>query len=304
MNELLNHASQVYAFDYFGVILVVSLLECVVPQRIAGDTLWLRWFGNFAMSIGNTVLLRVLFPFVGVAAAMISRPHGWGLFNHVAVPGWAAFIVTLLALDFVAYSQHVVLHRIPWLWRIHRTHHTDHECDLTTGVRFHPFEAIFTTLITAAAVVALGSPPAFVFASTLLATFIAFAEHANVKTPARLERVLRLMLVTPEMHRVHHSRERREGQSNFGAAFPWWDRLLGTYVAQPSAGHDRIAFGVAGFEDRKHLSLPWMLAQPFLSADTNRGMTPSASVEATATAQRGSALVVDGAAPATAPRPT
>jgi len=273
MNELLNHASQVYAVDYFGVILVVSLLECVVPQRTAGDTLRLRWFGNFAMSIGNTVLLRALFPFIGIAAGTISQQHGWGLFNQVAVPGWAAFIVTLLALDFVAYSQHVVLHRISWLWRIHRTHHTDHECDLTTGVRFHPLEAIFSTLIGAAAVVALGSPPAFVFASTLLATFIGFAEHANVKTPTRLERLLRWVLVTPEMHRVHHSRERREGESNFGVAFPWWDRLLGTYLAQPSAGHDRIAFGVAGFEDRKHLSLPWMLAQPFLSGDSNHDET-------------------------------
>jgi sterol desaturase/sphingolipid hydroxylase (fatty acid hydroxylase superfamily) len=304
MNELLNHTSKVYAFDYFGIILVLSLLECVVPQRIAGDTLRLRWLGNFALAIGNAVLLRAFFPFIGVAAGTISQQRGWGLFNQVPVPGWAAFIVTLLVLDFVAYSQHVVLHHMPWLWRIHRTHHTDHECDLTTGVRFHPFEAIVTTVITAAAVVALGAPPAFVFASTLLTTFIVFAEHANVKTPARLERVLRWLLVTPEMHRVHHSRERREGQSNFGAAFPWWDRLLGTYVAQPSAGHDRVAFGVAGFEDRKHLSLPWMLAQPFLSADTPRGAAASAGVEATATARRGSALVVDDAAPVTASRPT
>jgi len=269
MNEVLKHASQVYAFDYFGVIVVVSLLECVVPQRRAGDTLRLRWVGNFAMSIGNTLLLRALFPFIGVAAATIAEQRGWGLFNHVAASGWATLIVTLLALDFVAYSQHVVLHRIPWLWRIHRMHHTDHECDLTTGVRFHPFEAVFSTLIIAAVVAALGLPPGSVFLSTLLSTFIAFVEHANVKTPARLERVLRWMLVTPEMHRVHHSRERREGRSNFGATFPWWDRLLGTYVAQPSAGHDRIAFGVAGFEDRKHLSPAWMLAQPFLPEDPN-----------------------------------
>src|SRR5215218_3000549 len=194
MHDLLNHASQVYAVDYFGVILVLSLLESVVPRRIVGDTLGLRWFGNFAVSVGNTVLLRAIFPFIGIAAGTVSQQHGWGLFNQFSAPPWLACIVTLLALDFVAYGQHVVLHRFPWLWRIHRLHHTDHECDLTTGVRFHPFEALFTALIAAAAVVALGAPPAFVFASTLLATFIGFVEHANVKTPARLERVLRWVL--------------------------------------------------------------------------------------------------------------
>ena len=262
-----------YAVVYFGVVIVMSLLEGVVPRRTAGDTVRRRWFGNFAVAIGNAVLVRAFFPFVGVAAGVISQQRGWGLFNQVTVPSWVALIATLLTLDLVAYGQHVVLHRIPWLWRIHRMHHTDHECDLTTGVRFHPFEAIFTTLLTAAAVVALGAPPACVLASTLLATFIGFVEHANVRTPARLERVLRSVLVTPEMHRVHHSRDRHEGESNFGSAFPWWDRLLGTYLAEASAGDDRIAYGVAGFEDRKHLSLTWMLAQPFLSADRSHDAT-------------------------------
>jgi sterol desaturase/sphingolipid hydroxylase (fatty acid hydroxylase superfamily) len=264
MEAFLKHASEVYAVDYFGIIIVVSLLECVVPRRAVGDTLRLRWLNNFGISILGSVLIRALFPVLGLAGAIVSSQRGWGLFNQVGLPAWLTFVLTLVVLDLVAYGQHRLLHRIPWLWRIHRTHHTDHDYDFTTGARFHPFETIFTGLVSFVAAAALGAPPVFVFASTLTSTFIGFAEHANVRTPAALDRILRLVLVTPEMHRIHHSGEARESQSNYGGTFPWWDRLLGTYLDEPSAGQDGIVFGVTGFEDRKHLTLPWMLAQPFL----------------------------------------
>jgi sterol desaturase/sphingolipid hydroxylase (fatty acid hydroxylase superfamily) len=269
MEAFLKYAVQAYAFAYFGAVIVLALLEGVAPRRVAGDTLRVRWFGNFAITILGTVLVRALFPMVGVGWAVFCATRGWGLFNQVACPFWLAFIATIVLIDVVNYTQHYLLHRVPVLWRLHRTHHTDQEYDFTTGVRFHPLEDVFATAVLVGATAALGAPPAAVLASQLLSVTVTFVEHANVRVPAWLDRIVRLLVVTPDMHRIHHSQDVGESLSNFSNTFSFWDRLFGTYLEEPAAGQDGIAFGVREFGERKHLTLPWMLAQPFLSQGEN-----------------------------------
>jgi sterol desaturase/sphingolipid hydroxylase (fatty acid hydroxylase superfamily) len=266
MEQLLRHTPEAYAFGYFGVIIVVSMLEWTFPRRDPAGTMSVRWLGNFGITILDTILIRSVFPLLGVAWATLCSARGWGLFNNWTVPAWFQFLLTIVVLDGVAYAQHQLLHHVPLLWRLHRTHHTDHDYDFTTGARFHPFETVFTTVGHMFAIVVLGAPPIAVLVSELLTIAITFIEHANVRVPASLDKLVRLILVTPEMHRIHHSRDVREGQSNLGTTFSWWDRLFSTYMDRPEAGHNDLTFGVTGFLDRKHLTLPWMLAQPFLRA--------------------------------------
>jgi sterol desaturase/sphingolipid hydroxylase (fatty acid hydroxylase superfamily) len=269
VRTILQRSSEVFALVYFLVLIAVSLLEWAIPHRPQSGRARLRWFSNFALSILDGVVVRSLFPMTAVAWAVVCRDHGWGLLNQVVAPGWLAFGITFLTLDLVYYSQHRLLHAVPLFWRFHRAHHTDHECDFSTGVRFHPFEPVFTTVAILAGLFALGAPPAAVFAVQLYSAVFSFVEHANVRVPQALDRVARLVVVTPDMHRIHHSRNVREGNANFANLFPVWDRLFATYLDRPSVD---VTFGVDGFEERKHLTLPWMLAQPFLK--------PAAHVEA------------------------
>jgi sterol desaturase/sphingolipid hydroxylase (fatty acid hydroxylase superfamily) len=264
MDQFLARASHAYAVDYFGVIIALSLLEWVMPRRDPGDALRQRWWANFSISVLDTVAIRYLFPLVGVAWAVYCFDHRWGLFNRIDAPNLVAFAVTLAALDLFAYAQHYVLHRVPMLWRLHRTHHSDHDFDFTTGVRFHPVESIYTTAGLIAVIFLLGAPPFAVLISQILLVAISFFEHANLRLPSSVDRLVRLFLVTPDMHRIHHSEIGVESRSNLGNVVPWWDRLFGTYLDQPSAGHEGIVFGVPEFRDRKHLTLRWMLAQPLL----------------------------------------
>ncbi len=265
MEALLKNASQLYAFVYFGGIIVVALLEWLFPRRATGDSVRVRWFGNFSLTILGAMLVRALFPVVGVGWAVFCAERGVGLFNQVNWPLWSEFLLTIVVIDAVYYGQHYVLHRVPVLWRVHRTHHSDQDYDFTTGVRFHPFEAVYSTAVLMGAIAALGAPPVAILASQLLAVTLAFVEHANVRIPTWLDRVLRVVFVTPDMHRIHHSQDLREGESNFSNTFSWWDRLFGTYVDQPAAGHDGIRFGVVELGEPKHLTLQWMLVQPFLN---------------------------------------
>ena len=259
-------ASELYAVEYFGVIIALAMLEWVVPRRAAGDTLRQRWTGNVGIAIVDTIVIRVLFPMTGFAWALFCSERGWGLLNQFAVPWWAGLAVTVVTIDLAVYTQHYLFHRVPVLWKVHSVHHADQEYDFTTGLRFHPLEGVVSTLVLLGAIVALGAPAMAVLVWQLLSVAVSFVEHANVRIPSWLDRVLRIFVVTPDMHRIHHSQNVREGQSNFSSTFSWWDRLFGTYVDQPAAGHEGIAFGLAQFPERKHLTLPWMLAQPFLRA--------------------------------------
>jgi sterol desaturase/sphingolipid hydroxylase (fatty acid hydroxylase superfamily) len=194
--------------------------------------------------------------------AVLASEGGWGLLNHHILPGWQAIIVSVITLDFIIYLQHVLFHTVPLFWRLHMVHHTDLDIDLTTGIRFHPVEITLSLIIKLAAVVILGAPPLAVLIFEVVLNSTSLFSHGNVYIPGDVDRVLRFFLVTPDMHRVHHSVIMHETNTNFGFNLPWWDRLLGTYQEQPSEGHKGMTIGLGYFRDSKLLALPWLLVLP------------------------------------------
>jgi sterol desaturase/sphingolipid hydroxylase (fatty acid hydroxylase superfamily) len=211
----------------------------------------------------DTMLVRLLAPGAVVGVALLAEDRGWGLFNAVALPPWAGVVLAVMLLDLLVYFQHVMFHAVPALWRLHRVHHADLDFDLTTGIRFHPIEILASLGIKSAAVAAMGAPAIAVLVFEVLLNGTAMFNHANASLPPRFERWVRWIVVTPDMHRVHHSVRYEESSSNFGFSLPWWDRLFGTYRAQPRAGHDAMTIGVDAFRDPRELRLDRLLAQPF-----------------------------------------
>ena len=250
---------------FAGVFALMALWEVLAPRRPQAIGRWRRWPNNLGVVVVDTLVVRVLFPAGAVGVAMFAQAQGWGLLNVVQPPGWVAVPLSVLLLDLAIYGQHVAFHHVPVLWRLHRMHHADLEFDVTTGVRFHPVEIVLSMLIKSAVVVALGAPPLGVLAFEVLLNATSMFNHGNVRLPGWMDRVLRWLVVTPEMHRVHHSVVRRETDSNFGFNLPWWDRLFGTYRAQPEAGHEGMTIGIDRFRDTRELRLDRMLLQPLRS---------------------------------------
>ena len=236
--------------------------EFLAPRRklVVGRTR--RWPSNFGVVAIDTVLLRILFPTAAVGLALVAEANGWGLLNLVAVPGWLAILLAIVLLDLIIYAQHVLFHRVPLLWRLHRMHHADLDIDVTTGIRFHPVEILLSMIIKLGAVVVLGAPALAVMMFEVLLNATSMFNHSNVWMPAGVDRLLRRILVTPDMHRIHHSIVARETHSNFGFSLPWWDRMFGTYRAQPEAGHEAMTIGLDQFRDESELRLDRMLLQP------------------------------------------
>jgi len=247
---------------FFGVLVLMTLWEVLTPRRPQSIRRLLRWPNNLGLVVLNTLLVRLLFPLAGVGMAFHAQTMGWGLFNIVAPSAWLAIAGAVLLLDLTIYGQHVMFHAVPLLWRLHRMHHADLEFDVTTGLRFHPGEIVVSMLIKLAAVLVLGPAPIAVLIFEVMLNATSMFNHGNVRLPTRLDRVLRLFVVTPDMHRVHHSIDRRETDSNFGFNVPWWDRLFGTYRAQPALGHDRMTLGIDRFREPRELWLDRMLWQP------------------------------------------
>jgi sterol desaturase/sphingolipid hydroxylase (fatty acid hydroxylase superfamily) len=215
----------------------------------------------------DTVLVRLLFPTTAVGLALVAEAQGWGLFHALALPIWVSVPLAVLALDLAIYLQHVLFHAVPALWRLHRMHHADLEFDVTTGARFHPIEILLSMGIKLGVVAALGAPAVAVLAFEVLLNATSMFNHSNVRMPAWLDRVVRWIVVTPDMHRVHHSIAVRETNSNFGFNLPWWDRLFGTYRDQPAAGHEAMTLGIEQFRDPAEQRLDHMLTQPFRDDD-------------------------------------
>ena len=215
------------------------------------------------MAVLDTVLGRIVAPTGAVGFALFAKERGWGLFNMVALPPWLEFLVSLFLLDLAIYLQHRLFHYVPVLWRLHRMHHSDLDVDVTTGSRFHPVEILLSLCIKFLVVNPLGASPLAVLLFEIALNGTAMFNHSNVRVPPVIERVLRLLVVTPDMHRVHHSVVRLETDSNFGFNFPWWDRLFGTYRPQPEAGHQAMTLGIEQFRDPDELRLDRMLTQPF-----------------------------------------
>jgi sterol desaturase/sphingolipid hydroxylase (fatty acid hydroxylase superfamily) len=247
---------------FLGVFALMALWEALAPRRSQTVGRWTRWPNNLAVVVVDTIVIRILFPTAAVGAAMVAEEHRWGLLNLLPVPQWAALTVSVILLDLAIYAQHVAFHAVPVLWRLHRMHHADLEFDVTTGVRFHPVEIVLSMMIKFAVVIAIGAPALAVLIFEVLLNATSMFNHGNVRLPARLDRVLRLAVVTPEMHRVHHSVLRWETDSNFGFNLSWWDRLFGTYRAQPEAGHERLVVGIDRFRDPAELRLDRLLLQP------------------------------------------
>ena len=226
----------------------------------------MRWHNNLGVEVVVTIVLRVLFPTAAVGIALVAEQRGWGLFNLLPAPPWLALAASVVLLDFAIYAQHVAFHAVPVLWRLHRMHHADLEFDVTTGVRFHPVEIVLSMLIKFAVVVALGTPALAVLIFEVLLNATSMFNHGNVRLPGRADCILRWLVVTPEMHRVHHSVLRRETGSNYSFNLPWWDRLFGTYRARPEAGHEGMTIGIDQFHDPADLRLDRMLLQPLRRA--------------------------------------
>jgi sterol desaturase/sphingolipid hydroxylase (fatty acid hydroxylase superfamily) len=249
-------------------VLVLSAMvawEVLASRRPQSHPRRQRWPANLSIVVLDTLAVRLVFPLAAVGAALVAAERGWGLFNLVSVPAWLAVVVSVLLLDLVIYFQHRLLHAIPWLWRLHRMHHADLEFDVTTALRFHPLEILFSMGIKIAVVTALGAPALAVLIFEVLLNATSMFNHGNVRLPVRIDRWLRLFVVTPDMHRVHHSIVRQETDSNFGFNLPWWDRLFATYRDQPEAGHLGMTIGIEQFRDPQELRLLRMLRQPFTS---------------------------------------
>lgn len=248
---------------FVGVLVLVAFLEQVLPRRPRVLSRWRRWSANLGLVVINTLVLRILFPAAAVGVALLVEDRGWGLFQALELPGWLVFLLSLLLLDFTVWLQHVMLHAIPVFWRLHRVHHADPEFDVSTGLRFHPLEIVLSMLIKFVAITALGLPALAVLVFEILLNACSMFNHANLRLPPGLDALVRQVIVTPDMHRVHHSVIPGETNSNFGFCLSWWDRLLGTYQAQPVAGHDAMQIGVSGIDADRAVPLFSLLLLPW-----------------------------------------
>ncbi len=248
---------------FAGVLLLMTLWELHAPRRRLTVRKSPRWASNLALVALNIVLARLLVPITAVAAAVVGESRGWGLLHLVDWPVWLELILAVLAFDLAIYLQHVMFHAVPALWRLHMVHHADLDFDVTTGLRFHTLEILLSALIKLAVLLVIGPAAVAVVIFEVLLNATSMFNHSNVRMPSWLDRILRCIVVTPDMHRVHHSVIRRETNSNFGFNLPWWDYLLGTYRAQPREGHTGMTIGLTSARDERQVDRLWgMLLLP------------------------------------------
>ena len=264
---LLGHEAALRLGSFFFALLVLAAWELLAPRRRLRHSKMVRWSNAAALTAINIVMMRVLFPIAAVAVAAAAEQRGTGLLHMWVVPYPIAVVAALLAFDFAVYLVHLAFHTAPVLWRMHRLHHADRDVDVSTAVRFHPIQALLSTLVKLAVIVVLGAPVlAVVIFETLFHSLLLF-NHANVRIPLAADRVLRWFIVTPDMHAVHHSARMRETNSNFGFALPWWDRLLGTYREAPAEGVEHVTLGIGHFGAPEDCRLDRMLLNPLLGND-------------------------------------
>ena len=254
---------------FIGMLVIMGLWEILAPRRAPKISKLLRWGNNLSLVFLNSFLLRLVFPAAATGMALFASEQGWGAFNYFDVNPVIAIIVSVVVMDLIIYLQHVLVHAVPALWRLHRVHHADIDYDVTTGARFHPIEIFISMLIKFATIVVLGPPVVAVIIFELILNGMAMFNHGNVGLPKTLDKFLRFFIVTPDMHRVHHSIEDDETNSNFGFNLSWWDRLFGTYRQQPRAGHTQMQIGIRHFN--KPAQATWLhglLMMPFIGKVT------------------------------------
>lgn len=263
LNHLILHEPLIRLLTFGAVLALMAVWEFLAPRRPTSHSRGVRWANNLGLLAVDVLAVRLVFPLAAVGFALLLEERGLGLFNQVGVAWPAAVLVSVIALDLTVYLQHRLFHAVPALWRLHRVHHVDPDFDVTTGVRFHPLEILISLAIKLAIIALLGAPAVAVLIFELLLNAISMFNHGNIRLPRPLDRVLRYLVVTPDMHRVHHSVWRQETDANFGFNLPWWDRLFGTYRDQPRDGHQGMTIGTGEFRDPGELLLPRLLTQPF-----------------------------------------
>ena len=269
LQTLLQNETAIRLTAFFGVLAIVAGAEVIFPRRRLTVSKLRRWVSNLGIVFLNSLFVRLLLPATAAGFAVFAAQHSWGVFNYFDVPIWVAVVASVVILDFAIYLQHVMFHAVPALWRLHRMHHADLDFDVTTGARFHPIEILLSMFIKFAVIAVIGAPAVAVIIFEVLLNATSMFNHGNLRLPSAVDRMLRLFIVTPDMHRVHHSIEDHETNSNFGFNLSWWDRLFGTYKAQPDAGHEAMTIGIRDFRKPKLASdLPGMLILPFLGRIT------------------------------------
>jgi len=249
---------------FFGMLAVIGLWEIFAPKRALTVSKTVRWVNNLGLVFLNSFIVRLVFPVAAIGVAATAQQNGWGLLNIIDMPVWLAAVIAIVVMDLVIYIQHVMVHAIPLLWRLHRVHHADPDYDVTTGARFHTLEIILSMGIKFCTIVLLGPPVFAVIIFEVILNATAMFNHGNISLPKSIDKVLRWFLVTPDMHRVHHSIEDDETNSNFGFSLPWWDRLFGTYRDQPRGGHEGMKIGIRSYSSTKDVSwITGMLTLPF-----------------------------------------
>ncbi|MGI9388735.1 MAG: sterol desaturase family protein [Boseongicola sp.] len=266
MDFFLANEGPVRLAAFGAVLIVMALWEIAAPRRRVEIPRVVRWSNNLGLVVLDSIVVRLVFPLLAVGLAIIAEDRSWGLLNSIDIPGWLAVLFAVLVLDFAIYLQHVLFHAVPAFWRLHRVHHADLEFDLTTGLRFHPIEIMLSMVWKMAIVAALGAPPIAVLMFEVILNATSIFNHSNITLPRGADAILRLFVVTPDMHRVHHSVYVPETNSNFGFNLPWWDRLFGTYRAQPRDGHEEMTIGIEQFRSIGDLRLDRMLVQPFVDS--------------------------------------
>jgi sterol desaturase/sphingolipid hydroxylase (fatty acid hydroxylase superfamily) len=263
-NFILENENIIRLGFFFGILVIMAVWEILAPRRELSVSKSTRWFSNLSIVFLNTLVIRILFPAAAVGMALYADSHAWGLFNKFETSSWLAIVTSVILLDMIIYWQHVLFHRIPVLWRIHRMHHADMDIDVTTGSRFHPIEIIISMLIKFASIIVLGVPVIAVIIFEVVLNLTAMFNHSNAKLPLGLDKVVRTIIVTPDMHRVHHSVKPKEYNNNFGFNLSLWDKLFKTYTAQPEAGHVDMIIGLMQYRDVKEAErIPGMLMIPF-----------------------------------------
>lgn len=261
---VMQYEKEIRMSFFFGMLIIIGLWELLAPRRALTVSKTVRWINNLGLVFFNSFITRLVFPIAAIAVASMAQENQWGLLNNIEIPIGLAAVLAVVIMDFVIYVQHVMVHAIPILWRLHRVHHADLDYDVTTGSRFHTLEIILSMGIKFCTIVLLGPPVFAVIIFEIILNATAMFNHGNIRLPLKLDKILRLFVVTPDMHRVHHSIEDDETNSNFGFSIPWWDRLFGTYRDQPRAGHEGMTIGIHKFKDTKDTSwITGMLLLPF-----------------------------------------
>lgn len=264
---------------FFGILIIMFLWEVMMPRRPLTTSKSSRWFSNLSLVFIDSVLVRLAIPAGLAGVAFLTGQRGWGIFNLFELPLLLKIICGVLILDLAIYLQHIMFHSVPLFWRLHMVHHSDMDIDVTTGIRFHPIEILLSMGIKMIVVVLTGAPALAVLLFEIILNGTSMFNHGNVRYPQNADSILRLFVVTPEMHRVHHSTIRWEANSNLGFNFPWWDRLFGTYRDQPAKGHLEMTIGLDQYKEPRKLTLPWLMVLPFIGKMGKYPMTRSPGVE-------------------------